>query len=120
MTTRQLKLYSQQTNGNTWADPSDPDYTVRFKTNASPKSIDGQRTTNYMTEIIVNDNYPVSVGGKDVVDALSVRIRTSGAIESISQLNAMVDDVVSQLKAVWLADDVLSGFPVSAVTREVE
>lgn len=112
MTTRQLKLYSRQTNGETWADSVDPDYTVRFKTTSSPKSLDGYRTTNYATEVIVNDNHNVVIGNNTTADALSVRIRTSGAIESVDQLKQMVNDACSQLVANWLAEEVLTGFPV--------
>lgn len=113
MTTRNLQLYSRLPNGDVWADPIDPDYTVRFKTNAQPKVLDGMKTTNYVTEIIVNDNGKVSVGGLSVSDARSVRIRTSGAIESIADLKAMCSDACNQLVSAWLAENVLTGFPVT-------
>lgn len=113
MTTRSLQLYSRQPNGETWADPSDPDYTVRFKTTSAPKSLDGNRTTNYLTEIIVNDVHDVEIGNKVTADALSVRIRTSGAIESVSQLKQMVEDAATQLVNSWLSENVLTGFPVA-------
>lgn len=106
-----LQLYSRQTNGETWADPTDPDYTVRFKTNATPKSLDGARTTNYLTEVIVNDVNNVTLNGKVVADALSVRIKTSGSVESIDQLKLMVKNAGDQLIDSWLDENVLLGFP---------
>lgn len=75
-----LKLYSQQPNGVTYADPAKPGMTVRFKTTSAPKMLDGQRTTNYVTEIVANDTNDVTLGSKTVPDALSIRIRVSGAV----------------------------------------
>lgn len=109
-----LKLYSQQPNGQTFADPTDPDYTVRFKTNVAPKVLDGQRTTNYVTEIVINDIHDVSIGDKVTGDALSVRLKVSGSVESIDQLKKMVSDLSSQIDQ-WMAEDVLTGFPINTL-----
>lgn len=120
MANRQLKLYSRQPNGETWADPIQPNYTIRFKTTTTPKSLDGNRTTNYMTEIIMNDVHNVTIGDQVTADALSVRIRTSGAIESIDQLKNMLKDSCEQLVAAWLEEDVLTGFPVDTPPYRTE
>lgn len=115
-----LKLHSQQPNGSVYADPLDPDYTVRFKTNSNPKTLDGQRTTNYVTEIIVNDLNDVTLGGKVTADALSVRIKVSGSIESIDKLKLMLQNVSDKLVTNWLGEDVLLGFqPVTAPVNGV-
>lgn len=106
-----LKLYSQQPNGVTFSDPTDPDYTIRFKTNASPKIINGLRTTNYVHELIINEVAAVSgLGDGSSTEALSVRLRTSGSLESIPALKAMVSDLAAQLDQ-WLTEDILVGFP---------
>jgi len=105
-----LKLYSQQSNGVTYADPTKPGMTVRFKTTSAPKMLDGQRTTNYVTEIVSNDVHDVTIGSKTVPDALSVRIRVSGSVQSTAQLNQMIQDLVSKLTTSWLSENVLVGF----------
>lgn len=120
MTIRHLKLYSQQTNGTVWADNLDPSYTVRFKTTSNPKILDGQRTNNYVSEIIVNDLNDVTVGAKVVPDAVSVRLRASGSSESVPQISQILRDLASQLDT-WTNEDVLLGFqPSTAPIRTVE
>lgn len=122
MAIRTLKLHSQQSNGVTYADPLDPDFTVRIKTTSSVKMLDGQRTTNYVTEVIVNDNHDVTIGDKIVPDALSVRIRTSGSVEGQARLKQMLSDVFGVVDPAWLGEDVLLGFqpttpPVNTVAE---
>lgn len=107
-----LQLFSQQSNGVTYADPLDSDYTCRFKTNSAPKLIDGHRTTNVTTEIILNDNFDITLGDATVADALSVRLRVSGSVESVDQLSLMIRNLCSNLTDVkWLGENVLLGFP---------
>lgn len=106
-----MKIIQQHNNGQTWADPSDPNSTIRFKTTANPKILDGQRTTNYVTEIIFNKTKAVEVGGKTTPDALSVRFRFSGALQSQGEVAAMATQLASQL-AVWVDEGTLTGFPV--------
>lgn len=104
-----LKLHSQQGNGVTFVDPLDPDYSVRTKTTSNTKMLDGQRTVNYVTEVIINDTYNVTIGDKVVPDALSIRIRVSGSLESHSRLKQMLSDGMVTLGA-WKDEDVLLGF----------
>lgn len=109
MSVNTLQLYSQQPNGVTYCDPSNPNYIVRFKTTASPKVLDGQRVTNYICEITANDSNIVAVGGANVTDALSVRIRTSGGLQSKDRLAAILNDLVAKVAA-WENENVLIGF----------
>lgn len=95
--------------GVVYSDPADPSYTVRFKTASAPKSLSGNRTTNYVTEIIVNDNNGVSVNGVNTVDAVSIRIRVSGAKESMTRIKAILADISGQVPT-WNTEHVLEGF----------
>lgn len=114
MTDRNLQLYSQQPNGVTYADPLDPDFTVRFKTNSSGKSLNGVQTVNYATEIIVNDTHGITINGIGANDALSVRVRTSGSIGSMDRLAVMLGAIASQLPT-WCNENVLVGFQPTTV-----
>jgi len=98
--------------GTIYADPNDPDYTVRFKTTSAPKSLNGLKTTNYICEIIVNDSNTVTIGSTDVVDPVSVRVRCSGALESHSRLAAILGNVAAKLST-WAGENVLIGFDPS-------
>lgn len=109
MSVNTLSLYSQQSNGVTFCDPADPDYTVRFKFTSSPKVLDGVKAVNYICEIAANDNYIVSIGGNNVTDALSVRLRTSGSLQSVPRLKQMLLDLASRVDE-WGAENVLLGF----------
>lgn len=109
MSVTTLQLYSQQPNGVTYCDPSYPDMTVRFKTTSSQKVLDGKKVINYITEIAANDNAVIEVGGVQVVDANSVRIRTSGALQSAPRLKQMLLDLASKVDA-WGDESVFLGF----------
>lgn len=109
MSVNALQLYSQQSNGVTFSDPEKPDFTVRFKTTSNQKVIDGQRVTNYITEIAANDNHVVSVGSADASDALSVRIRTSGSLQSMDRLEQMLLDLAAKV-GTWKTEKVFIGF----------
>lgn len=61
--------------GVTYANPTDPDFRVRFKTTSSQKSLNGVSVMNFVTEIIVNDNVPVTLGNTSANDPVAVRIR---------------------------------------------
>jgi len=104
-----MQLYSQQPNGVTYALPEDPDCTVRFKTSSSPKTLDGKRVTNFVTEIMMNDLHPLTIGDDSVNDALSVRLRVSGSAESMDRLEEMVANLSSNLSD-WMSENVLLGF----------
>lgn len=112
MSVNALKLYSQQANGVTYSDPLDPDFIVRFKTTSAQKILDGQKTTNYITEITANDNFAVAIGSNNVVDSLSVRIRVSGSLQSMERLTQILKDLTSKVET-WSEENVLIGFAPS-------
>jgi hypothetical protein len=109
MTDVNTQLLRQLPDGPVFADPTDPSYTVRFKTTTSPKSLNGAATTNFITEIIVNDNNDVTVGLVDAVDALSVRFRVSGSFESMDRLAEIFNGIAGQVSS-WTSENVLAGF----------
>lgn len=117
MTVNSLQLYSQQSNGVTYADPLNPNMTVRFKTTSAPKMLDGLRTQNFVTEIVSNDIHNVTVGSVSAPDALSVRIRTSGSVQSHARLAQMLRDLAAKFDAAWAAENVLVGFPPVTVPQ---
>lgn len=109
MSVNTLQLYSQQSNGVTFCDSAKPDFVVRFKTTSSQKVLDGVKVQNFITEITANDNHVVAVGSVDVTDALSVRIRTSGSLQSMARLKQMLLDLAAKV-GTWENENVLIGF----------
>lgn len=105
-----LKLLSQDGTGVTYADPTDRNCTVRFKSNTSSKSLNGVTVDNHTTEIIYNDGVDVVVSGVNASDALSVRLRTSGAAASAARLIEILDSMKAQI-TVWNNEGVFAGFP---------
>lgn len=105
-----LKALSTDATGVTYADPSDRNCTVRFKNTSTSKSLNGVPVTNYGTEIIINDGVDVTVGGVAAVDALSVRLRTSGAAESGARLREILLALAAQVGQ-WDTEGVFVGFP---------
>lgn len=103
------QLLSHDASGVTFADPMKPSFTVRFKTTRNAKSLNGVSTDNYLHEIIINDTNQVSIGAQSANDALSVRIRISGSIESKARLMAIVNSTAAQLPA-WSGENVFVGF----------
>jgi len=106
----ELRVISSDANSVTYANPADPNYTVRFKTNSSMKNVDGSRLQNFITEIIVNDTNAVAVGSSSVSDALSLRIRFSGSDLSKARLMAIANSVFAQCTSEWFAQHILIGF----------
>lgn len=104
-----LKIQKIENTGTVYADSSKPDLTVRFKGSKNPKSVSGVATTNYIQEIIYNDNHQVMIGGTSVKDPISLRIRTSGAIESKARLAELLASAAAQLVD-WSDEDVFVGF----------
>ncbi len=100
--------------GVTFADPASPDFTVRFKTSRSLKNLNGVSVDNYLCEIIVNDSNEVTLGSVTANDALSVRIRVSGSIESMDRLADILAAICGQT-ATWISENVLKGFEPSTV-----
>ena len=104
-----LKVLRQEQTGVVYADPSDPNLTVRFRNTTSNKTLNGVQTKNYLTEIIVNDDNSVTVGGVAAQDALSVRVRVSGTNESQTRIGAILTALGNQL-ATWHGEKVFVGF----------
>lgn len=117
--TKSLKLFSQQPNGVTYANPDKPDFNVRFKTTSQSKLLDGVRTTNYITEVIATDVNEVNLGSKTLNDAISVRIRLSGAVQSMDRVKEVVGNLATQLPT-WAAEDVFIGFQPSTLPVDTE
>lgn len=103
------QLLSHDASGVTFADPMKPSFTVRFKTTRNTKSLNGVSTDNYLHEVIVNDTNAVTIGAQSANDALSVRIRISGSIDSKARLAAIVNSIATQLPA-WAGENVFVGF----------
>lgn len=119
MSVNTLQLYSQQSNGVTYCDPANPNFTVRFKTTSSQKVLDGLKVQNYISEIAANDNHSVVVGSQAVSDALSVRIRTSGSLHSKARIKQMLIDLAAKVDT-WEGENVLIGFvPTTAPVNTV-
>lgn len=109
MATVTLSVKSQDSSGVTYADPAKPDMTVRFRFSTTNKVLNGVQVPNYATEIIANDNNSITVGGVSALDALSVRVRVSGAIASAARLRDILTSVAAKL-ATWDTEHVMQGF----------
>jgi len=113
-----FKFQKNESTGVVYAEPSDPDNTVRVKHSAQTKSLNGLNVTNQVTEVIVNDNHTITVGDATAVDALSLRVRISGTLQANARKKALLTALLTTLDN-WADEDVLSGFnpttvPVSA------
>lgn len=104
-----MKVIRNEINGVTYANPSKPDCTLRVKHSSTSKSLDGVATVNHVAEIIVNDLNPVTLGIKQAKDAVSVRIRISGATQSQDRINAILK-ALGELTAKWEPESVIVGF----------
>lgn len=104
-----LSVKSQDNAGVTYADPAKPDMTVRFRFSTTTKQLNGVSVPNYATEIIANDNNPITVGSVSAQDALSVRVRCSGALESKARLRDILTSIGAAL-AQWETENVMQGF----------
>lgn len=114
-----LKRLTRSDNGVIFANPTDPNYTVRFKFSTGRKTIDGSRVDNNIAEIIISDLFAVNVGDKkSIVDSLSVRVRVSGSSLSHDRLKAIVQALATDLPK-WATEDVLIGFEPTTVPTSV-
>jgi hypothetical protein len=111
---RNLQSLNQDSFGVTYADPLDPDFSVRFKNTRANKNLNGVNTQNYVTEIICNDNAPVVLNGVNATDALSVRVRVSGSFEATDRKIQILKSLGEQLSA-WADENVLVGFTPTTV-----
>lgn len=108
------KVKTRDAFGVTFSAPSDPELSVRFKTNVSTKSIGGVTLQNYLNEIIINDLNLVTVGANSANDPISIRLRTSGALESRARMAELLTELAAKINT-WEAEDVFIGFePVTS------
>lgn len=113
---RDLQRLTQDAYGVTYADPLDPNFTIRFKNTRANKSLNGVTTTNHVTEIIVNDDQQITISGVNATDALSIRVRVSGAFESTARKSQMLKSLGLQLVG-WANENVLVGFEPTSTPR---
>lgn len=112
------KLRSDAT-GVTYADPTDPDFTCRFKFSTAKKTIDGNSVTNQVTEIIYNVPNDVAIGSCTASDPISVRVKISGSHLSESRIAAILDCFCHDCPT-WQTEGVLTGFePTTAPTASL-
>lgn len=104
-----LSVKSQDNTGVSYADPAKPDCIIRFRFSSTVKALNGVSTPNYATEIIVNDNNAITVGGVSAQDALSIRVRVSGSLGSKTRLRQLLTSLASQL-GTWETENVMQGF----------
>lgn len=113
-----FKVQKTENTGIVYAEPSDPDNTVRVKHSAQTKSLNGVQVTNQVTEVIVNDNFGITIGDTTAVDALSIRVRVSGSLQATARKKALLTALLASL-ANWQDEDVLSGFNPTTVPVSV-
>ena len=104
-----LKIQKIENTGVIYADPSDPTMVVRFRNTVSPKSLNGVSVRNCATEVIYNIDNDVTVNGVSAKDAVSVRIRTSGAMQSKAKIKQLLVSAAAQVDD-WADEDVFIGF----------
>lgn len=110
-----FKVQKTENTGIVYADPSDPDLTFRVKHTAQGKTLGGVSVTNQLTEFIIADKNNVTLSDTvSAADALSVRLRVSGSLQSTARKQALIDALMSTLEA-WATEDVLKGFNPSTV-----
>jgi hypothetical protein len=107
-----FKVQKTDSFGVTYADPANPHVTVRVKNTNGNKSIDGHSVTNRVTEVIVNSTNFVSFGDETAGDAVSVRLRVSGAVQSATHVAELLAGLAA-LVPTWTTEDVFEGFPPS-------
>jgi len=109
MATFTLSVKSQDSTGVTYALPTNPDLTVRFRQSVVKKTLDGHQLNNYSLDIISNDLNPITVGSDTVKDPLSVRVRVSGTLESKGRLRDILTSIAASLPQ-WETENVCQGF----------
>lgn len=101
-----LLVTTSDANSVTYANPSRPAQTVRFKTSRSAKKVGTKQTFNNVSEVIVNDGY-VHLDGS--VEVISLRIKRSGSSEAQARLDQLEKDYVAMVPNLQL-DKVHVGF----------
>lgn len=108
------KLLRTEQTGVIYADPADPDLTVRFRNTSAVKNLNGTPVKNYTTEIIYNDSHTITVGAANAEDALSVRLRVSGASQSAVRIRQLLLGLAAQV-GTWETEKVFVGFAPTTV-----
>lgn len=103
-----FKIQKIETNGVVYANPANAT-TVRFRNTSTSKSLSGVVTKNQLTELIYNDDHPVSIAGQNSSDAISVRLRVSASPASQARVKQILLAMAAQLDE-WTAEDVFLGF----------
>lgn len=103
-----IKVQKTENTGVVYSDPADPGLSIRFKQVEQQKSLNGMPAVNHVTEIIINDDNDVTIGGNTVVDAVSIRVRVSGTALSKVRIKALLG-ILDGLDA-WSDEDVFAGF----------
>lgn len=103
-----IKIQKIENTGVVYADPVDPDLSIRFKQTSQGKSLNGVQTLNHVTEIIINDDNQVTINGASAVDAISVRLRVSGSAASKARIKKLLG-VLASTNA-WSDEDVFNGY----------
>lgn len=109
-----FKVQKTENTGIVYADPADPGLTVRVKHSTQGKTLNGVQVANQVTEVIVNDDNNITVNGVAAVDAVSLRLRVSGGIQSTPRKKSLLAALRATLDA-WEDEDVLSGFNPTSV-----
>lgn len=104
-----MKLLRRDANSFTFAAPSDPDQTVRFKTVQSMKNLNGVRVQNAATDIIFANMVPVEIRQVSATDTLSCRIRISGTTAANTSKSQLLKHAATQLLK-WADEGVMDGF----------
>lgn len=110
-----LQVLRQENSGVIYSDPAKPELTVRFRNSSVNKSLNGVSVPNYLCEIIYNDQNEITVAtGVTAKDAISVRLRVSGAGASSTRLGVILHALAAQIDT-WQSQNVYMGFnPTSA------
>jgi len=108
-----LSKLREDSTGVIYANPAKPDQIVRFRNTTSQKTLSGVPVTNYLTEIIYNEDNEITVAtGVTAKDAISLRIRVSGAALSMTQLSVLIHSMADQIQT-WAGQNVFTGFAPS-------
>lgn len=109
-----MKVQKTENTGIVYATPTEPDLSVRVKHQTAKKSLAGVAVTNQVTEIIWTDANEVDLGAVKALDAVSVRVRVSGSLQSTDRKKSLCAAMRTTL-AKWENEDVLSGFNPTSV-----
>jgi hypothetical protein len=110
MTGQTCQVKTRDAYGVTYANPLSPDFSVRFKTTSNAKSLNGINVDNFITEIIYNDDNEITIGDTTANDAIAVRLRASGSLNSQDRIAAILIEMSAQITA-WIQENVMTGFP---------